>query len=231
MTAVSYRILLVEDDPDDRLLVEELIAEIDMWRADLVTASTYDEGVARALEGGFDIALVDYRLGARRGMEFISEPAVRRADIPVVILDGQGGSEADLAAAQAGAADFLSKADLSSALLERTIRYTVEDRRRHQQLVHTEYRVAHRDGTWRHLDTVAQNLLHDPLVHGIVVNSRDVTELRESQERTRFQAELVHCVGQPVMAVDDLGKVTYWNGGDRRADWLLCERGHGQRGR
>lgn len=131
MTAQSYRILLVDEDPDDRLIAEELLAEIVMWRPDLVTASTYDEGVARALEGSFDIALVDYQLGARRGFEFILEPAVRRADIPVVILAREGGSEADNAAAQAGSADFLSKADLSSAMLERTIRYTVEERRRH----------------------------------------------------------------------------------------------------
>ncbi len=38
------------------------------------------------------------------------------------------------------------------------------------------YRVRHRDGSWRFLDSVARNDLENPQVAGIVVNSRDVTE-------------------------------------------------------
>jgi PAS domain S-box-containing protein len=43
-------------------------------------------------------------------------------------------------------------------------------------------------------------------------DDRDVTELREFQERTRLQAALLQCVGQPVCAVDDQSQITYWNG-------------------
>ncbi len=43
-------------------------------------------------------------------------------------------------------------------------------------------------------------------------DDRDVTELREFQERTRLQAALLQCVGQPVCAVDDQNRITYWNG-------------------
>ena len=45
-------------------------------------------------------------------------------------------------------------------------------------------RMRHRDGTWRIVDSVARNLLHDPDVQGIVINSRDVTEQRELQQRS-----------------------------------------------
>lgn len=61
-----------------------------------------------------------------------------------------------------------------------------------------ELRLQHSDGTWRVLDMVARNLLHDPAVQGIVVNSRDVTERRQidqslhlSEARFRLLADAV----------------------------------------
>ena len=42
-----------------------------------------------------------------------------------------------------------------------------------------------RDGSWRLLEVTGTNLLDDPLIHGIVVNSRDVTD-RERVERERI---------------------------------------------
>ncbi len=44
-----------------------------------------------------------------------------------------------------------------------------------------EMRVKHRDGAWRCLEASCRNLLDNPLIRGIVVNSRDVTETRDIQ--------------------------------------------------
>ena len=46
------------------------------------------------------------------------------------------------------------------------------------------YRIRHADGSWRSVEVVAANLLHDPAVGGIVYNTRDVTE------RAALEAEL-----------------------------------------
>ncbi|MFD1645544.1 histidine kinase N-terminal 7TM domain-containing protein [Haloarchaeobius litoreus] len=45
-----------------------------------------------------------------------------------------------------------------------------------------EYRIRHADGSWRVFESFASNLLHDPVVEGIVLNSRDVTD-RKRRER------------------------------------------------
>ncbi|MGB3634012.1 MAG: PAS domain S-box protein [Rubrobacteraceae bacterium] len=45
-----------------------------------------------------------------------------------------------------------------------------------------EYRVRAKDGSWRHFEAIGNNLLHEPSVKGIVVNSRDVTERKRAEE-------------------------------------------------
>ena len=58
-----------------------------------------------------------------------------------------------------------------------------------------EVRVCHSDGSWHWLNGSARNLLHEPAVGGIVLNARDVTELRESQDQL-LHAQRLDAVGR-----------------------------------
>jgi diguanylate cyclase (GGDEF)-like protein/PAS domain S-box-containing protein len=51
-----------------------------------------------------------------------------------------------------------------------------------------EFRVPHKDGSWRYLEHVVNNLLDDPAVRGVVVNSWDVTERKALVEQLSHQA-------------------------------------------
>lgn len=51
-----------------------------------------------------------------------------------------------------------------------------------------EWRVRHRDGSWRHLETTVSNLLDEPGVVGIVLNARDVTERKALEHQLRHNA-------------------------------------------
>jgi PAS domain S-box-containing protein len=48
-----------------------------------------------------------------------------------------------------------------------------------------EFRFRHKTGEWRILEAITTNLLHDPSVTGIIVNSRDITERKRSMDLAR----------------------------------------------
>ncbi len=125
----DLRILLVEDDEDDFVVARDLLSEIPDLRAALVWVSGYDEGIDRLRSGTFDLCLVDHFLGARTGVEFVRNLRDLPASPPAILLTGTASREVDLAAMAAGASDFLEKAGLTSALLDRSIRYTIQKRR------------------------------------------------------------------------------------------------------
>ncbi len=51
-----------------------------------------------------------------------------------------------------------------------------------------DFRLRHADGRWIHVEAIARNLLADPIIGGVVVNYRDVTERKTFEERLKHQA-------------------------------------------
>jgi len=58
----------------------------------------------------------------------------------------------------------------------------------------TEHRVRHQDGSWRWIEAVSKNLLQDPVISGVVVNYRDVTERKRLEEQLR-QTQKLESIG------------------------------------
>jgi len=55
--------------------------------------------------------------------------------------------------------------------------------------IRQEYRIRHKDGSWRVFESVVTNLVDEPTVAGLVVNSRDITDRVEAQEALRKSRE------------------------------------------
>ena len=49
-----------------------------------------------------------------------------------------------------------------------------------------EYRVRHKNGSWRWMEGTATNLLHDPAVQALVVNFRDTTERKQLEQQLQY---------------------------------------------
>ncbi len=75
-----------------------------------------------------------------------------------------------------------------------------------------EFRLRHKDGSWRHMETIRVNLLHDPAVKGVVSNSRDITERKQSEEKLQRSLDAlvtIHEAGQTfgsTLNEDEIGR-------------------------
>ncbi len=134
MNRPAIKVLLVDDDEDDYVITRDLISRIGDQSYELDWASSYPAAFTAIGRAEHDIALLDYRLGERTGLELLRETAAFAGRPPIILLTGQGDHEVDLAAMAAGAADYLIKGQLNPATLDRAIRYAVERKRAEQHL-------------------------------------------------------------------------------------------------
>ena len=129
MIAEAVKVLLVEDDEDDYVLTRDVIADMPGSRVELDWARTFQEGLELMCSNRHDICLVDYRLGAQTGIELLRAALKGGCQAPVILLTGMGQHAVDMNAMEAGAADYLVKAQLRSDSLERSIRYALQRKR------------------------------------------------------------------------------------------------------
>jgi len=86
----------------------------------------------------------------------------------------------------------------------------------HPETTHkTEYRILHKDGKWRWIETSGQNLLSNPDIHSIVVTSRDITEHKQAEEalqesEARLRA-VVQTANDAIITMDMQGSIVDWN--------------------
>jgi len=134
MDKPPVRVLLVDDDRDDYILTRDLFAEMSGERYTLDWVSDYDVALKGICRGEHDVYLLDFRLGRRNGLELLREARATSCKGPAILLTGQEEHDIDVAAMQAGAADYLDKSRLDAALLERSIRYALQHKRHEEEL-------------------------------------------------------------------------------------------------
>jgi signal transduction histidine kinase/DNA-binding response OmpR family regulator len=133
MEIPTTKILLIEDDEEDFLLLKKYLVRIRDAVYHLSWESTYDQGLNQLLAGGYDLCVLDYRLGERNGIELITEARMYECLVPIVLLTGAESSELDIQALQVGADDYINKSHLQGDLLHRVIRYAIERRKAEQE--------------------------------------------------------------------------------------------------
>src|SRR6185437_2741569 len=122
----NANILIVDDDEDDFIITGEYIKAIPGNLFKLAWSKNYSDGMRQLLSCAYDLCFVDYRLGAKSGVDFLKEAMHKNCETPIVLLTGKGNYDVDIQAMQFGAVDYLIKTDLSTEKMERCIRYALE---------------------------------------------------------------------------------------------------------
>lgn len=102
----GMRLLLIEDNDDDVFLTRRAFRKAAPdFTIDAVIRG--DEGVARAEQGSYDLAVVDYQLPDMSGMDVLYR--LVSLDLPVIIVTGRGDEKVAVQALKSGAVDYLVK--------------------------------------------------------------------------------------------------------------------------
>ncbi|MFD4026606.1 PP2C family protein-serine/threonine phosphatase [Streptomyces sp. NPDC058576] len=119
-----YRILLIEDDLGDALLVEELLHDTGL-RFELTTRTTLAEARAELATSPADCILLDLHLPDVSGIAALTAVRALAPHTAVIVLTGLSEARAGTEAMAAGAQDYLVKGKVEADLLHRTVRYAV----------------------------------------------------------------------------------------------------------
>ena len=122
----TARILIVDDDEDDFIITSDFIRSVSGNFFTVEWCSNYKDGMKLLLSSRHDLYFVDYRLGAKSGVDFLIEAKENHCDNPIVLLTGKGNYTVDILAMEHGAIDYLVKTELTVEKMERCIRYALE---------------------------------------------------------------------------------------------------------
>ncbi len=122
-----YRILVIEDNPGDFVLVEEMLVE-QMLNPVIVHALSFKQAseILSPSCNGYDVILLDLSLPDKSGEDLINEMLQIISSCPVIILTGYADIEFSIKSISAGILDYLLKDDLTSAKLYKSIIYSIE---------------------------------------------------------------------------------------------------------
>ncbi|MDA0739332.1 MAG: sigma 54-interacting transcriptional regulator [Nitrospirae bacterium] len=123
------KILLLEDNPGDARLIQELFRDIQGRSLDIINAESLAQAFDHLKEANFDVALVDLSLPDSHGLETFRKLAESYPSLPLVLLTGLNDQELAIQAVREGAQDYLNKGEVDGQVLIRAIDYAIERKR------------------------------------------------------------------------------------------------------
>lgn len=131
MDRCRTRVLLIEDDAADELLVRRRLSSPLLWGSYcLERCDRLETGLERLRRGDYDVLLLDLHLPDSQGLETLRRARAVDSKVPTVVFTTAGDEVTALGALDAGAQDYLVKDEnIGGPQIERAISYAIERRR------------------------------------------------------------------------------------------------------
>jgi CheY-like chemotaxis protein len=120
------KILLVEDDPEDRLLIKGLLEKSEL-QIDFDEATSSSEGLKKLKSDSYDCVIIDYVIPGVTGLDVLTLSREAGVNTPFIILTGYGDDELASELVNRGVFDYLCKRELNNGNLAYKVIKAVTD--------------------------------------------------------------------------------------------------------
>ncbi|RLB95977.1 MAG: hypothetical protein DRH50_02585 [Deltaproteobacteria bacterium] len=131
------KVLLIEDNPGDARLIKEMVSEVDGAKFDLKHVNRLSTGLKHLVAAeDIDLVLLDLGLPDSSGFDTFTSIQTQVPEVAIVVLTGLEDEPIENKVLQAGAQDYLSKNQLDSNSLMRSMRYAIERKKAERRIEH-----------------------------------------------------------------------------------------------
>jgi diguanylate cyclase len=211
-------VLLIEDNPGDARLIEEMLAEEPAAPFHLRHVDRLSRGLEALSQKQTGLVLLDLSLPDSHGLDTFSKVYAHSPKVPIIVLSGNDDQQLALYAVKSGAQDYLVKGKIDRELLLRAMQYSIERKRYQEELE----RQANFDGLTglpnRHLlhDRLRQAVFAQRTVRSVAVVFMDLDHFKVINDSLghNFGDEVLRHVGERLQAAVRDGDTVARLGGD-----------------
>jgi PAS domain S-box-containing protein len=137
----KIKILLVEDNPGDVRLIEEMIKEAGASQFNLSVEGSLDGALGCLRKESFEGVMLDLNLPDSQGLATLKSIQGNFSRVAVIVITGLDDEAIAIESQRIGAEDFLIKGKFDSFLLVRSLRYAIERKKAKEALHKSEERL------------------------------------------------------------------------------------------
>ena len=129
------KILLVEDNPVDRMFVTQSLRQVEGFDYELVDCESLAEAQQQIVASRYDVILLDLWLPDCEGLETCRRLVAMIDEIPIVVMTGTDDRTLAAAAMRSGAQDYLVKGAFPGSAIARVLQYAIDRFHFHRELM------------------------------------------------------------------------------------------------
>lgn len=122
----DVRVLLIDDDEDDYLIIKRTFQQIDDSPFLLEWTDSFSDAKKQIAAEKHDVYLIDYRLGEHDGLELLRYAQPENRTQPFILLTGVDSQGLEWKSLELAASDYLVKGAFNAQLLSRTLYYALQ---------------------------------------------------------------------------------------------------------